>query len=90
MVAGRRVAGGRAEPLSAVLAERAINRRDFLRISGAGLAGVGLLGVGACGGGGSSGTLRWSMWSDTPAETKVWKSLAEDVHKENSDITVKL
>jgi multiple sugar transport system substrate-binding protein len=90
MVAGRRVAGGRTEPLSAVLAERAINRRDFLRISGAGLVGVGLLGVAACGGGGTSGTLRWSMWSDTPEETKVWKGLAEAVHKKYPDITVKL
>src|SRR5215217_1037013 len=90
MVAGRRVAGGRAEPLSAVLAERVMNRRDFLRMSGAGLAGVGLLGVGACGGSETSGALRWSMWSDTPEETKVWKSLAEDVHKKYPDITVKL
>ena len=59
-------------------------------MGGAGLAGVGLLGVGACGGGGSSGALRWSMWSDTPEETKVWKSLAEDVHEKNPDITVRL
>jgi maltose-binding protein MalE len=90
MVAGHRVAGERAEPLSAVLAERAMNRRDFLRMGGAGLAGVGLLGVGACGGGGTSGTLRWSMWSDTPEETKVWKDLAKDVHEKYPDITVKL
>jgi multiple sugar transport system substrate-binding protein len=68
-----------------------MNRRDFLRMSGAGLAGVGLLGAGACGGGGgTSGELRWSMWADTPEETKVWKGLAEDVHKKNPDITVKL
>jgi multiple sugar transport system substrate-binding protein len=68
-----------------------MNRRDFLRMSGAGLAGVGLLGAGACGGGGgTSGMLRWSMWSDTPEETKVWKDLAEDVHKKNPDITVNL
>lgn len=61
MVTGHRLAGEREEPLSAVLAERAMNRRDFLRMSGAGLAGIGLLGVGACGGGGTSGALRWSM-----------------------------
>ena len=67
-----------------------MNRRDFLRMGGAGLAGVGLLGVGACGGGGTSGTLRWSMWSDTPEETKVWKDLARDVHEKYPDITVKL
>ena len=29
-----------------------MNRRDFLRMGGAGLALLGLLGVGACGGGG--------------------------------------
>src|SRR5215204_5555839 len=91
MVSGRRARGGRTERSSAVLAGRAMNRRDFLRMSGAGLAGVGLLGAGACGGGGgTSGKLRWSMWSDTPEETKVWKSLAEDVHEKNPDITVKL
>lgn len=68
-----------------------MNRKDFLRMSGAGLAGVSLLGAGACGGGGgTSGELRWSMWSDTPEETKVWKDLAEDVHKKNPDITVNL
>ena len=82
MVAGRRVDGGRAEPLSAGLAGRAMNRRDFLRMGGAGLAGVGLLGVGACGGGGSSGALRWSMWSGTPEETKVWQGLADAVNKQ--------
>jgi ABC-type glycerol-3-phosphate transport system substrate-binding protein len=30
------------------------------------------------------------MWSDTPEETKVWKGLAEAVHKKYPDITVKL
>ena len=59
MVAGRRVTGERVEFLAAILAERGMNRRDFLRMGGAGLALLGLLGVGACGGGGTSGTLRW-------------------------------
>jgi multiple sugar transport system substrate-binding protein len=90
MVAGRRVTGERVEFLAAILAERGMNRRDFLRMGGAGLALLGLLGVGACGGGGTSGTLRWSMWSDTPEETRVWKDLAKDVHEKYSDITVKL
>jgi multiple sugar transport system substrate-binding protein len=87
----QRMSAGAAGPVAGGLTARAMNRRDFLRMSGAGLAGVGLLGAGACGGGGgTSGKLRWSMWSDTPEETKVWKDLAEDVHKKNPDITVNL
>ena len=32
-----------------------LNRRDFLRLSGAGLAGVALVGIAGCGGGGTIG-----------------------------------
>jgi multiple sugar transport system substrate-binding protein len=83
---------GNAVERGGALGAGAINRRDFLRLSGFGLAGLGLLGAGACGGGGeqASGELRWSMWSATPEETAVWKELAKDVHEKNPNITVNL
>jgi multiple sugar transport system substrate-binding protein len=47
-------------------AGRRLNRRDFLKMSGAGLAGAALLGSTACGGGSSgSGDLIFSMGTDT-------------------------
>ena len=50
---------------SRVLAGRRMNRRDFLKVSGAGLAGAALLGATGCGGGGSaSGDLIFSMGPD--------------------------
>src|SRR5918997_254250 len=50
---------------SRMLAGRRINRRDFLRMSGAGLAGATLLGAAGCGGGGGGGnTLTLSMGPD--------------------------
>lgn len=71
---------------------RAMSRRNFLKLSGAGLAGVGLLGTTACGGGseGSKANLRWSMWADSPAEKKVWENLASAVTKAHPNITVNL
>jgi multiple sugar transport system substrate-binding protein len=51
---------------SGVSAGRQFNRRDFLKMSGAGLAGAALLGSTACGGGGSgSGDLIFAMGTDT-------------------------
>jgi multiple sugar transport system substrate-binding protein len=51
---------------SRMSAGRQFNRRDFLKMSGAGLAGAALLGSTACGGGGSgSGNLVFSMGTDT-------------------------
>ena len=51
---------------SEVSAGRKFNRRDFLKMSGAGLAGAALLGSTACGGGGSgSGDLIFAMGADT-------------------------
>src|SRR5215211_9017412 len=49
-----------------VLARRRMNRRDFLKMSGAGLAGAALLGATGCGGGGgsASGELIFSMGPD--------------------------
>jgi multiple sugar transport system substrate-binding protein len=48
-----------------VLARRRINRRDFLKMSGAGLAGAALLGAAGCGGGAGGNTLVFSMGTDT-------------------------
>jgi len=49
-----------------VLARRRMNRRDFLKMSGAGLAGAALLGATGCGGGGGAegNTLIFSMGPD--------------------------
>jgi multiple sugar transport system substrate-binding protein len=50
---------------SRVLTGRRMNRRDFLKMSGAGLAGATLLGAAGCGGGGGGGnTLTLSMGPD--------------------------
>src|SRR5215208_4439604 len=52
---------------SGVLAGRKMNRRDFLKLGGAGLAGATLLGATGCGGGGAgSGNLIFSMGPDDP------------------------
>ncbi|HWT25916.1 MAG TPA: sugar ABC transporter substrate-binding protein [Solirubrobacteraceae bacterium] len=82
-------------------AAHAFDRREFLRVTGAGVAGLGLLGFAGCGGddgggggGGGGGnepvTLRWSMWSGSPEETQVWQDLADDVKAKYPNITVKL
>jgi multiple sugar transport system substrate-binding protein len=55
---------------SRVRAGRRINRRDFLKMSGAGLAGAALLGASGCGGGGGgSGNIVFSMGPDDPGKT---------------------
>jgi multiple sugar transport system substrate-binding protein len=51
---------------SGVSAGRKLNRRDFLKMSGAGLAGAALLGASGCGGGsGAPGEIIFSMGPDT-------------------------
>jgi multiple sugar transport system substrate-binding protein len=51
---------------SGVPTGRKLNRRDFLKMSGAGLAGAALLGTAGCGGGGSgSGKIIFTMGPDT-------------------------
>jgi multiple sugar transport system substrate-binding protein len=61
-----------------VLARRRINRRDFLKMSGAGLAGAALLGAAGCGGGGAgSGKLLWSMNTPIPAYNDLIKKFNE-------------
>jgi multiple sugar transport system substrate-binding protein len=68
---------------SAVPAGRRINRRDFLKMSGAGLAGAALLGTSGCGGGGGSGSgnLVFSMGPDDP--NKTWTKLINKFNKEH-------
>ena len=63
-----------------MLARRRINRRDFLKMGGAGLAGAALLGASGCGGGGaSSGKLVFSMGSPVPT----YNSLVDRFNKQN-------
>jgi len=57
-----------------------INRRDFLKLGGAGLAGAALLGASGCGGGGAgSGKVIWSMNSPIPTYTE----LVDKFNKQN-------
>src|SRR5215217_4101683 len=65
---------------SGVYAGRKLNRRDFLKMSGAGFAGAALLGAAGCGGGGGgSGKLIWSMGSPIP----VYDDLVAKFNKQN-------
>src|SRR5918911_3789999 len=65
---------------SGPFAGRKLNRRDFLKMSGAGLAGAALLGAAGCGGGGGgSGKLIWSMGSPIP----VYDALVNKFNKQN-------
>jgi trehalose/maltose transport system substrate-binding protein len=58
-----------SRPEARLLAGRRINRRDFLKMSGAGLAGAALLGAAGCGGGGAgSGKLIFSRSDPVPTE----------------------
>jgi multiple sugar transport system substrate-binding protein len=67
---------------SGALAGRKMNRRDFLKMSGAGLAGAALLGTSGCGGGGAgSGNLIFSMGPDDPNKTVT--RLIEKFNKQN-------
>jgi multiple sugar transport system substrate-binding protein len=72
----RRTGGTRA------LTGRAISRRDFLKIGGAGLAGAALLGAAGCGGGGGSGSgnLVFAMGRDTSGTLP---GLIDDFNQQN-------
>jgi trehalose/maltose transport system substrate-binding protein len=64
-----------------------LNRRDFLKLSGAGLAGAALLGTAGCGGGGSgSGDLIFAMGTDTSGTLQ---SLIDKFNKQSKDFKVK-
>jgi multiple sugar transport system substrate-binding protein len=67
---------------SGVYAGRKLNRRDFLKMSGAGLAGAALLGATGCGGGGSgSGDVIFSMGPDDP--NKTYTKLVDKFNKQH-------
>src|SRR5215207_465056 len=66
---------------SGVLAGRKMNRRDFLKLGGVGLAGAALLGTSGCGGGAGSGNLIFSMGPDDPNKTVT--RLIEKFNKQN-------
>jgi trehalose/maltose transport system substrate-binding protein len=72
---------GRSEG-SRASAGRKLNRRDFLKMSGAGLAGAALLGASGCGGGGSSsGNIVFSMGPDDP--NKSYTKLIDKFNKQH-------
>lgn len=61
---------------------RGITRRDFLKMSGAGLAGAGLLGSTACGGPTGSGPVELTFWSWVPDiinEVKLFEEAHPDI-----------
>jgi multiple sugar transport system substrate-binding protein len=61
---------------------RGLTRRDFLRMSGAGLAGASLLGSTACGGSTSSGPVELTFWSWVPDiinEVKLFEEAHPDI-----------
>jgi len=67
---------------SGAFAGRKLNRRDFLKMSGAGLAGAALLGASGCGGGGAgSGNIVFSMGPDDP--NKTYTKLVEKFNKQH-------
>ena len=67
---------------SGVPAGRKLNRRDFLKMSGTGLAGAALLGASGCGGGGGgSGNIVFSMGPDDP--NKTYTKLIDKFNKQN-------
>ncbi|HET7478609.1 MAG TPA: ABC transporter substrate-binding protein [Rubrobacteraceae bacterium] len=76
----------RQERRPETLSGRRINRRDFLKIGGAGLAGAALLGVAGCGGGGGggssggSGDIVFAMGPDTSGSLQ---KLIDKFNKEN-------
>jgi multiple sugar transport system substrate-binding protein len=76
---------------SGAFAGRKLNRRDFLKMSGAGLAGAALLGASGCGGGGAgSGNIVFSMGPDDP--NKTYTKLVEKFntqHKGEYQVTIR-
>jgi multiple sugar transport system substrate-binding protein len=65
---------------------RRLNRRDFLKLGGAGLAGAALLGTAGCGGGGSgSGDLIFTMGTDTSGTLQ---NLIDKFNKQSKDFKV--
>jgi multiple sugar transport system substrate-binding protein len=74
---------------SGVSAGRKLNRRDFLKLSGAGLAGAALLGATGCGGGAGSSKLIWSMGSPIPTYDKLISKFNKQ-HKGEAEATFRV
>ena len=64
---------------------RKISRRDFLKLSGAGLAGAALLGVAGCGGGGGAGGAAEITFSFFPDPSGSVQALIDQFNAENED-----
>src|SRR3712207_8210220 len=64
---------------------RKISRRDFLMLSGAGLAGAALLGVAGCGGGGGAGGAAEITFSFFPDPSGSVQALIDQFNAENED-----
>ncbi len=60
-----------------------MSRRDFLKISGAGLAGAALLGVAGCGGGGGGGGAVGITFATTPDPTGTFQKLIDQFNSDN-------
>src|SRR5918994_7440723 len=74
---------------SRVSAARKLNRRDFLKMGGAGLAGAALLGAAGCGGGGGgAGELIFSMGSPVPTYDALIKRFNRQ-HKGEAEATLR-
>jgi multiple sugar transport system substrate-binding protein len=71
------------------LASRGLTRRDFLKVSGAGLAGMSMLGASACGGGADDGGGRIEMWTRDDSAPLI-RPAVEKFNSQNKDITIKL
>jgi multiple sugar transport system substrate-binding protein len=68
---------------------RGLSRRDFLKISGAGLAGVSLLGVAGCGGGEQGGGGPVSItFATTPDPTGTFEKLMDEFNQNNENIEI--
>jgi multiple sugar transport system substrate-binding protein len=79
MGAGRR---GKASMNIGRSTERGLTRRDFLKMSGAGLAGAAMLGGAACGGSRGSGPVELTFWSwvpDIQNEVKLFEEAHPDI-----------
>src|ERR671910_3642027 len=73
---------------SGVSAGRQLNRRDFLQMSGAGLAGAALLGSAACGGGGGSDSGEFIL-SFGPDDTGTLPKLIKQFNQSGKGFKVK-
>ena len=66
-----------------------LTRRDFLKLSGAGMAGVGLLGLYGCGrgGGSSTGQVDWASWANS-GEAERFREYTDHFMEEYPNIQV--